>query len=187
MTTEELTAIKGALALLDTWRVSEPGKEPLLTWLAEGLSRGEPCEGIIRRLVAEVEQLSASVEWCRQRMDLLQREQQRMRDPERTLVCDILANGSLLPDPTGARYGRPVAEIYELRQREATLLAFGNAATARADSLAAEVEQHRAFVEAFKAHMQAKQALKTFHDELGHRAIAETWFAVLDAYEKLEG
>ena len=45
------------------------------------------------------------------RVELLEREQRRMRDPERTLVCDILANGQLLPDPTGKRYGTPNAEL----------------------------------------------------------------------------
>lgn len=39
------------------------------------------------------------------RFDKLQKEQQRMRDPERTMVCDILANGALLYDPSGTRYG----------------------------------------------------------------------------------
>lgn len=28
-----------------------------------------------------------------------------MRDPERTIVCDIIANGQLLPDPNNTRYG----------------------------------------------------------------------------------
>lgn len=45
------------------------------------------------------------LEWHRGRIEMLGREQKRMRDPERTLVCDILANGQLLPDPKGARYG----------------------------------------------------------------------------------
>ena len=31
-----------------------------------------------------------------------------MRDPERTIVCDILANGALLPDPNRRRYGSNV-------------------------------------------------------------------------------
>lgn len=39
------------------------------------------------------------------RFDKLQKEQQRMREPERTMICDILANGSLLYDPSGMRYG----------------------------------------------------------------------------------
>ena len=30
-----------------------------------------------------------------------------MRDPERTMVCDILANGQTLPDADGSRYGQP--------------------------------------------------------------------------------
>jgi hypothetical protein len=34
-----------------------------------------------------------------------------MRDPERTLVCDILANGTLLPDPNGERYGFDPHEV----------------------------------------------------------------------------
>lgn len=37
---------------------------------------------------------------------LLTKEQHRMRDPERTLLCDIIANGQLLPDPNGSRYGQ---------------------------------------------------------------------------------
>lgn len=48
-----------------------------------------------------------SLAWYRDRVDMLQREQSRMRDPERTLVCDIIANCALLPDADGARYGTP--------------------------------------------------------------------------------
>lgn len=54
-------------------------------------------------------------EFYRKRCDLLQEWQSRMRDPERTIVCDILANGQTLPDPDGARYGRganPVASLW---------------------------------------------------------------------------
>jgi isocitrate dehydrogenase kinase/phosphatase len=39
------------------------------------------------------------------RCEILQHNQINMRDPERTLVCDILANCQLLPDPDGKRYG----------------------------------------------------------------------------------
>uniref|UniRef100_A0A6H1Z6Q4 Uncharacterized protein n=1 Tax=viral metagenome TaxID=1070528 RepID=A0A6H1Z6Q4_9ZZZZ len=45
------------------------------------------------------------------KLDLLQREQMRMRDPERTLVCDIIANGALLPDET--RYALPDEAVLE--------------------------------------------------------------------------
>ena len=40
------------------------------------------------------------------KLRLLTKEQHRMRDPERTLLCDIIANGQLLPDPNGSRYGQ---------------------------------------------------------------------------------
>ena len=45
------------------------------------------------------------------RLDMLASAQVRMREPERTIVCDILANGGLLPDPSGDRYGFPVPVI----------------------------------------------------------------------------
>ena len=47
------------------------------------------------------------------RCDALQDLQSRMRDPERTIVCDILANGHLLPDgAAGNRYKvMPDAEL----------------------------------------------------------------------------
>jgi len=51
---------------------------------------------------AEAERRLARI---RERVEMLACEQTRMRDPERTLVCDILANGQLLPDPKGTRYG----------------------------------------------------------------------------------
>src|SRR6476646_7150180 len=40
------------------------------------------------------------------RCSALAAAQRKMRDPERTIVCDILANGKLLPDPDGERYGK---------------------------------------------------------------------------------
>ena len=46
-------------------------------------------------------------EWYQNRIRLLSMVQSHMRDPERELVCDILANGQLLPDPDGGRYGFP--------------------------------------------------------------------------------
>lgn len=50
--------------------------------------------------------MESSLDFYKRRVQLLEREQHRMRDPERTLVCDILANGQLLPDPHGKRYGQ---------------------------------------------------------------------------------
>jgi hypothetical protein len=53
--------------------------------------------------------------YCRfykRRMEALQQWQSKMRDPERTIVCDILANGCTL-EPAGNRYTRsqPVAWV----------------------------------------------------------------------------
>lgn len=45
--------------------------------------------------------------WYKTRVDLLLEKQHMLREPERTLVIDILANGQLLPDPDGSRYGHP--------------------------------------------------------------------------------
>lgn len=53
-----------------------------------------------------------ALEFYRGRCDLLQANQHRMRDPERTLVCDILANGALPPDPTGERHGGTIEFYY---------------------------------------------------------------------------
>ncbi|MCA8917258.1 MAG: hypothetical protein KDB90_17840 [Planctomycetes bacterium] len=53
----------------------------------------------------EIDKIRDSRDWYKRRVEMLQQEQTRMRDPERTLVCDILANCALLPDPNGERYG----------------------------------------------------------------------------------
>lgn len=54
----------------------------------------------------EIEALLLSRNFYQRRCDLLEKWQSQMRDPERTIVCDILANGQMLPDPNGERYGR---------------------------------------------------------------------------------
>lgn len=70
---------------------------------------------IINKLYLELSHVSTStpkrehdledrVRFYKKRCELLQKVQHTMRDPERTLVCDILANGQLLPDPNGIRY-----------------------------------------------------------------------------------
>jgi hypothetical protein len=53
----------------------------------------------------ELRHLQHSTDFYERRFALLQKVQNHMRDPERTIVCDILANGTLLPDPNGERYG----------------------------------------------------------------------------------
>ena len=53
----------------------------------------------------QITHYKVSRNFYKQRCELLQQAQKYMRDPERTIVCDILANNALLPDPEGKRYG----------------------------------------------------------------------------------
>lgn len=61
----------------------------------------------------QIERLENSLRFYRSRCELLQKVQIHMRDPERTIVCDILANNSLLPDPKGTRYGQDLRALIE--------------------------------------------------------------------------
>jgi hypothetical protein len=54
----------------------------------------------------ELSDLRSSLEFHERRAAALQKAQQHMRDPERVMVCDILANGALLT-PAGERYIAP--------------------------------------------------------------------------------
>ena len=49
-----------------------------------------------------VKDIESSRDWYKRRVDLLQEWQSKMRDPERTIVCDIIANGLTMPE--GGRY-----------------------------------------------------------------------------------
>ena len=60
----------------------------------------------LEAMVGEQEQ---SLAFYKRRCDALQQWQSKMRDPERTIVCDILANGCTL-EPAGDRYATPPAQ-----------------------------------------------------------------------------
>lgn len=57
----------------------------------------------------KLEDALTSLNWYAQRHDAMQKVQKLMRDPERTIACDILANGHLLRNSEGKlsveRYG----------------------------------------------------------------------------------
>ena len=54
----------------------------------------------------EIAHMRSSCEFYKRRCEALQRWQSSMRDPERTVVCDILANGFTLDQANaGDRYG----------------------------------------------------------------------------------
>ena len=56
----------------------------------------------------EIEDLRFSLDFHQRRCEALQACQSKMRDPERTIVCDILANGFTLdPAFAGDRYTAP--------------------------------------------------------------------------------
>ena len=56
-------------------------------------------------MIERLEEAEASVAWHHRRWMALQMHQTKMREPERTMVCDILANGELMhPTVAGDRY-----------------------------------------------------------------------------------
>lgn len=58
-----------------------------------------------KELLKMIKDLKSSLDFYKSRCEQLQQQQSKMRDPERTIVCDILANGKLLyPDMAGDRY-----------------------------------------------------------------------------------
>lgn len=79
----------------------------LLTLLADiRAAVGDPDGKLMQdELVEHCRKLAHSADFNGSRVKILSQLQRHMRDPERTLVCDILANGQLLPDPSGKRYG----------------------------------------------------------------------------------
>jgi len=75
------------------------GRENLLQ------DRALRAEQRIDELEQENGRLKDERDWYKKRIELLQIEQKRFVDRKaRTLLCDILANGQLLPDPNGKRY-----------------------------------------------------------------------------------
>lgn len=54
---------------------------------------------LLEQCAAEIERLEHEASFYRRRCEALQAWQSRMRDPERTVVCDILANGFTLDQP----------------------------------------------------------------------------------------
>jgi hypothetical protein len=72
----------------------------------------QPVSGYIKKiedLIQERDDARSSRDFYKRRADALQEWQSKMRDPERTIVCDILANGHTL-EPAGDRYTPPAAQ-----------------------------------------------------------------------------
>jgi hypothetical protein len=65
-----------------------------------------------KELTAALKRETDRAKWYERRVDLLLKNQNMFRDPERTILCDVCANGQLLPDPEGKRYGKAACPIY---------------------------------------------------------------------------
>lgn len=73
--------------------------------LYDGLAMDKHAVAYAEPLLKELYELRQSLGYYQRRCELLQQWQGGMRDPERVLVCDILANGSVLSSGAGDRYG----------------------------------------------------------------------------------
>lgn len=72
----------------------------------------QPPEAAENPLQEQLDEALQSLDFYKRRCNLLQSMQASMRDPERTIVCDVLANGQLLEINgmiSAARYGRVIS------------------------------------------------------------------------------
>jgi hypothetical protein len=65
----------------------------------------------LEELEKEKQDLKFSRDFYKSRCELLGKVQKYMKDPDRQIVCDILANNTLLPDPKGERYGQDLLPL----------------------------------------------------------------------------
>ena len=79
--------------------------------IQEWAEMGQVWKEHLEELEKENKNLKISRDFYRSRCELLEKVQKYMRDPERTIVCDILANNALLPDPKGERYGQDLLPL----------------------------------------------------------------------------
>jgi len=80
---------------------------------------GDPTGKLMQdELVEHCRKLTHTADWNSRRLGMLLRMQKHMRDPERTLVCDIIANCQLLPDPDGVAEGIHCERCDELLLRK---------------------------------------------------------------------
>lgn len=97
----------------------------------------QPPEAEENPLQEQLDEALQSLEFYKRRCDLLQSIQPRMRDPERTMVCDVLANGHLLQSgdgqPDKARYAPPEAAPVQLTEPAGVVVtSIGNYASVNA-------------------------------------------------------
>jgi chromosome segregation ATPase len=75
------------------WRAEIVKREQAEWELAEAKAKLTAAQDGVTKWQHEAERLREEKEFYKRRCDALQKEQSGMRDPERQIVCDILANG----------------------------------------------------------------------------------------------
>ncbi len=101
-----MSAIEKIMDLHDSAAVAR-GRVAYVTPHVSGSMGDELQEELVvakEALLAEVTKLQDELTFYKRRVELFQQWQNKMGDPERTIACDILANGQMLPDTTGKRY-----------------------------------------------------------------------------------
>lgn len=73
-----------------------------------------------------------SLDFYRRRVEALQTWQSKMRDPERTIVCDIIANGRTL-EPAGGRYEQPAHPLTDEQIEPIAIDVLGHGAPCKED------------------------------------------------------
>ena len=90
------TEVATILRRFSEWRLTED--EALIFEIGEAIDAAV-------EMIDRLELAESAVAWHQRRWMALQMHQAKMREPERTMVCDILANGELMhPTVAGDRY-----------------------------------------------------------------------------------
>ena len=82
----------------------------------------ERCDEARAALLTALQESQDTLTFYKHRVELLQEWQSKMRDPERTIACDIIANGQMLPDPHGTRYSPELQEPVAWRENKTGVL-----------------------------------------------------------------
>jgi hypothetical protein len=124
MVSQHINAMKLALEFVEANHSGGPDAFELITVIKQALAAPVPSDsGLTNRytetqpspvqeLEEQLKDALESLDFYRRRVEALQQWQSKMRDPERTIVCDILANGQTL-EPAGDRYFTPPAAQQE--------------------------------------------------------------------------
>ena len=101
VTGERAELIARLIRKADAWDYLQPG--------AKRLNACRQAADMLKADASRITELESSLNFYQRRVELLQTWQSKMRDPERTIACDIIANGQTLPpENAGDRYKIPV-------------------------------------------------------------------------------